>query len=768
MGTTPSSSNFILALIERDNATAKYEGRVVTRFPPEPNGYLHIGHAKSICLNFGLASHFQGRCHLRFDDTNPEKEDQEYVDAIQRDIRWLGFEWGDNLFHASDYFDRMYALAVQMIRDGLAYVCDLSLGDIRKYRGTVTEAGRPSPFRVRSVEENLDLFARMKSGEFPEGSRVLRARIDMASANMKMRDPLMYRIKHVAHQRTGEAWSIYPMYDYAHCLSDSFERITHSICTLEFENNRQLYDWFLAATKEPQPRPEQTEFARLNLTYTMMSKRKLLRLVQEGLVSGWDDPRMPSIAGFRRRGYTPASIRRFAHLVGVAKANSTVDVALLEHAIRDDLNDKAPRMMAVLDPVKVIVDNHPGGDAEWLDAPFFPHDIGKEGSRKLPFTRELYIERADFMETPSKKFFRMAPGREVRLRYGYLITCTGIEKDPSTGEIVAIHADYDPASRGGDAPDGRRIKATLHWVSATEGVRTAVRLYDRLFKDPAPDAASEDLTEILNPDSLITISAVVEPALVQVAPGAHVQFERQGYFVADIEDSSAGAPVFNRTVPLKDTWAKVKAGAAATSLGAQRPAADRPEKESQEGSPKPRDLSEEDQATVSRLHQAYNLGDEQCLTLASNPEALAFFESAATSDNAASLANWTINGVMPVAEISELPFDSAALARLALLVDEGTVSSTAGKSVLEVMLGSGGAPDAIIEQLGLTQVSDRDTLLPMIEAALANNPDHLKRYHDGNTRLMGFFVGQVMKASKGSADPKLVNALLAEALGAQE
>lgn len=560
--------HFIHDIIDRDVQSGTWGGRVHTRFPPEPNGYLHIGHAKSICLNFGLAREYGGKVNLRFDDTNPEKEEQEYVDSITKDVRWLAGAW-DNLCYASDYFDRMYAWAEELIEKGKAYVCDLSSEEVSRSRGTLTAPGTPSPYRNRSVEENLDLFRRMRRGEFPDGSRTLRAKIDMAHPNMNLRDPVMYRILHATHHRSGDKWNIYPMYDWAHGFEDSIEGITHSICTLEFEDHRPLYDWFINAVNEgrgpgsrwgmPIHHPRQIEFARLELTYTMMSKRKLLELVQEKHVRGWDDPRMPTLSGMRRRGYTPEATRNFCERIGVAKFNSTVDVALLEHCIREDLNKTAPRVMAVLRPLKVVIDNYPEGPGEALDAVNNPEDPSA-GTRKVPFSRVLYIEQDDFREEPPPKYFRLAPGREVRLRWAYFITCQSVVKDPGTGKIVELHCTYDPATHGGDAPDGRKVKATIHWVSAAHAVSAEVRLYDHLFlkEDPndAPPGASYRAN--LNPNSLEIIpDARVEPSLRAAPVGARFQFERQGYFCVD-PDSTGAKPVFNRTVTLKDTWAKIE------------------------------------------------------------------------------------------------------------------------------------------------------------------------------------------------------------------
>ena len=553
---SPPSSNFIRDIIEEDLRTNKYGGRVHTRFPPEPNGYLHIGHAKSLCLNFGIAARYGGLCNLRFDDTNPSKEEVEYVESIQEDIRWLGFDWDDRLFYASDYFEQLYEYAVQLIEKGKAYVCDLSADEIREYRGTLTRPGQDSPYRARSVAENLDLFERMRAGEFEDGSRVLRAKIDMASPNVIMRDPVMYRILRATHHRTGDKWLIYPMYDFTHCLSDSIEGITHSICTLEFENNRPLYDWYLDALDIYHP--QQIEFARLNLSYTVMSKRKLLQLVEEGVVAGWDDSRMPTISGLRRRGYTPEAIRDFCERIGMAKGDSVVDVAFLEHCIRQDLDPRMPRVMAVLRPLRVVIDNYPEGQVEELDAVNHPGDPGM-GTRKVPFSRVIYIEREDFREDPPRKYFRLAPGREVRLKHAYFITCVRVVKDDQTGEVVELHCTYDPETRGGAAPDGRKVRGTLHWVSAAHALEAEVRLYDYLFtkSDPYDVPEGSDFKANLNPNSLETLTSCrLEPSLAGASPGSRYQFMRKGYFCVD-PDSSDGKLVFNRTVALRDTWAKI-------------------------------------------------------------------------------------------------------------------------------------------------------------------------------------------------------------------
>jgi glutaminyl-tRNA synthetase len=553
----PSASNFIRDIIVRDLETNKYSGRVQTRFPPEPNGYLHIGHAKAIYLDFGLADEFHGHTNLRFDDTNPTKEETEYVESIEDSVKWLGYHW-DGLYYASDYFDQLYEWAMQLIKAGKAYVDDLSADEIREYRGTLTKPGTESPYRNRSVEENLDLFARMRAGEFPDGSRTLRAKIDMASPNLNMRDPVMYRILHAEHHRTGNKWCIYPMYDYAHGQSDSIERVTHSMCTLEFEDHRPLYNWFIEQLGIFPS--QQIEFDRLNLTYTLLSKRKLLKLVNEGWVRGWDDPRMPTLVGIRRRGFTPEALRNFCASIGVTKTNGTIELEMLEHFVREDLNKRAPRVMAVLRPLKVVIDNCPEGQVDEMDAVNNPEDPNA-GTRKVPFSRVLYIEHDDFRENPPKQYYRLSPGREVRLRYGYFVTCTGVVKNDQ-GEVVEVHCTYDPASRGGNSPDGRKVKSTIHWVSAAHAVDAEVRLYDKLFTKPDPNEVEEgkDFTANLNPSSLeIVRNAKVEPSLADPAVEGRYQFERIGYFCVDA-DSKSGKPVFNRTVALKDTWAKIEKG----------------------------------------------------------------------------------------------------------------------------------------------------------------------------------------------------------------
>jgi glutaminyl-tRNA synthetase len=562
-GARPESRDFLRTKIEADISTGKYGGRVATRFPPEPNGYLHIGHAKAICLNFGVAEEYGGTCNLRYDDTNPDTATREFVESIQEDIRWLGFDWEDRLYFASDYFEQLYDWAEQLVREGKAYVDSSSEEEIRELRGTVTEPGRPSPYRDRTPDENLELLRRMKAGEFPNGAHVLRAKIDMAHPNMVMRDPLLLRIRHSSHYRRGDDWCLYPMYDYAHCLEDAVENITHSFCTLEFRNNREIYDWVLDAVGIERPRTEQTEFARLELDYTILSKRKLIRLVDEGHVSGWDDPRMPTIAGIRRRGVTPEAVRALCDMVGVADVNSRIDFAKFEYAIRDDLNWRSPRRLAVLDPLKVVITDYPEDQVEWIDAPSYPRDVDREGTRPMPFSRELWVERSDFMEDPPRKFHRLAPGREVRLRHAYVIRCDEVVRDPDTGEVVELRCSHDADTMGANPADGRKVRGTIHWVSAAHALPAEVRLYDRLFSVPDPEAGLEegqDFTTNLNPDSLVIVNpARVEPALADDPPGTLYQFERQGYFISDPIDSRPGSLVFNRTVALRDSWAKIAA-----------------------------------------------------------------------------------------------------------------------------------------------------------------------------------------------------------------
>lgn len=769
---TPRHVDFIRDIINEHLKTGRYTS-VVTRFPPEPNGFLHIGHAKSICLNFGIAQEYGGVCHLRMDDTDPTKEDVMYVESIKNDVRWLGFDWNDKLFFASDYFETLYNYAVQLIQDGKAYVCSLNEEEIRAYRGTVTEPGRNSPYRDRAIQENLDLFERMRAGEFPDGAHVLRAKIDMASPNMKMRDPLLYRIRHVSHYRTGDKWCIYPMYDFAHCLSDYLEGITHSICTLEFENNRELYDWILDALNIPEPRPHQYEFARLNLNYTVMSKRKLLDLVEGGHVSGWDDPRLPTISGLRRRGYTPESVRKFCESIGVAKANSVVDMAQLEHSIRDDLNQKAPRVLCVLRPLRVVIENYPENQVEQLHAPYYPYDVPLEGYRMVPFSREIYIERDDFMENPPKNYYRLAPGQEVRLRHAYIIKCEKVIRDEQTGEIQELRCTYDPATRSGSGTSDRQVKGTIHWVSAPHAIPVEVRLYDRLFLEPHPEGGPESL----NPHSLEVIKpAYIEASMKGTEPGSRFQFERLGYFCLDTVDSTPDNMVFNRIVQLRDTWAKItKApeqdakpaasdGQAPKAVKSKQPAATQPAPRQKPAKSGETELTPEQEARSRRYQETLGLALDDARILAANDELSRFFEAALTHhNNAQGLANWLINELLRELKerpLSDLPFGPEAFARLVALMDDETISSKIAKDVLEIMLADGGNPAEIVDQRGLRQVSDPAVIEPVVEKVIAANPDNVARYREGRTNLLGFFVGQVIKETGGKANPKLVNQLV--------
>ena len=753
---TPEVSNFIRSKVEADLAAGRHH-TVVTRFPPEPNGWPHIGHAKSICLNFGLAQDFGGVCHLRMDDTNPTTEDISYVEAIQRDIKWLGFDWADKMFYASDYFEAMYQYAVKLIRDGNAYVCPLTEEEMRAYRGSVTERGKDSPGRLFTVEQNLDLFERMRRGEFPEGKYTLRARMDMGHPNMKMRDAPLYRIRFAHHYRTGDAWCIYPMYDYAHPISDAIEGITHSICTLEFENNRDIYDWVIDRCDTP-AKPRQTEFARLNLTYTLISKRYLLALVEKGLVSGWDDPRMPTLAGLRRRGVTPRAIRDLCDKVGVAKANSVVDFTLLEGCIRDDLNTISPRAMAVLRPLKVVIENWDEGHVERLDAPSFPAGSADTSSRSLPFGREIYIERDDFMEEPSPGFFRLVPGGEVRLRYAYIIKCVGVVKD-STGTVTELRCTYDPSTRSGEG-QSRKVKGTLHWVPAGESVEVEVRLYDRLFKDEFPTA--EDLSS-LNPGSLTAINnARIEPHLATAKVGEPWQFERLGFFVLD-PDSSTGHLVFNRTIGLKDSWSK--------GPDEVKPA---PRVPPREAKTLPRDthkatpaLSEEQKGRLELLLAA-GVGESEATILCGDPDLITFFQAGlAVHPNPRGLANWMVNDLMRELKgqpLSTLPVTGPQLASLVKLLDEGVITGVAAKQVFEVMVVVGGEPESIVDHKGLRLIEDPAALLLLIDQVITHNPSQVQKYREGRTNLLGFFVGQVVKETGGKVNPQKASELIKDRL----
>ena len=753
-------SDFIREMIRADVAAGRHGGQVVTRFPPEPNGYLHIGHAKAICVDFGVAQEFGGRCHLRMDDTNPTTENMEYVEAIKNDVRWLGFDWGEHMYFASDYFEKYYELGERLIRLERAYVCDLSEDEFSKsYRGTISEAGKESPYRKRTVDENLDLFRRMRAGEFEDGERVLRARIDMASPNMKMRDPPLVRIKHAHHYRTGNAWCIYPLYDYAHCLEDSFEGVTHSLCTLEFESARELYDWVISATEVPHV-PRQTEFARLNLTYTVMSKRKLLQLVEGKHVDGWDDPRMPTIAGLRRRGYRPEAIRTFCARIGVAKNISTVDLALLEHTVREDLDPRSPRVMAVLRPVELVIETYPENEVEELDAPYWPHGTEPAegvlaGSRKLAFSRVLYIERDDFAETPPKGWKRMSPGADVRLRHGYIVTCTGVEKDAS-GEIVRIRAKHDPSTRGGVAPAGKKVEGTIHWVSAAQAKDVEVRLYDRLFTSEFPGDGGRDPIEELNPASLTILRAKAEPSLAAAKPGDRFQLERLGFFVVD-EDTKAGAPVFNRTVALKDSWTKAVA---------PKPAPRKEDKKEEKKPAAPAATIELDD-DARAIRDTYGVSDAEARVIGAERVLSTLFARAMQEADGKRLVKSIVSflandvlGEVRAQKQDSVKFDGVALVELARLADEGTISSKQAKDVLVEMMATGKRPGDIVAAKGMKQIASADALEPIVDAVLAENADAVARYKGGNANVLGALVGMAMKKSKGQANPKLVTDLL--------
>jgi glutaminyl-tRNA synthetase len=775
VSTVETKSNFIRQIIDADLESGRHT-RVVTRFPPEPNGYLHIGHAKSICLNFGLARDYGGTCHLRMDDTNPETEEEEYIEAIKNDVSWLGFEWGEKLFHASDFFEQMYQLAVGLIRDGKAYVDHLTPEAISEYRGTVREPARPSPYRDRSVEENLDLFTRMRAGEFPDGHCVLRAKGDLASPNMKLRDPLLYRIRKASHPRTGDTWCIYPMYDYAHPLEDAFEHITHSICTLEFENNRDIYDWVLDNTPVP-ARPHQYEFARLNVGYTVLSKRKLLQLVNEKHVAGWDDPRMPTIAGMRRRGFTPEAIRNFCDLIGVAKANSFVDIGKLEFCLREDLNLRSPRYMAVLDPIEVELVGWAADRVMTIDAPLWPEDVGRPGTRPLPLAGRVFIEREDFEQTPPKGFKRLSPGAAVRLRYGPVIRCDEVLRD-ETGRVVKLRCAVFEGSGEGTP----RVEGTIHWVPAHAAVRAEVRLYDRLFSVEKPDAdtSGRDWLTLLNPENLVVVQgALVEPALAALGPARHVQLERTGYFYTDPKDAQPGAPVLNRVVTLRDSWAKRTSADLGPSTGITPPVAPtvptsgEPNKAPRKSRVTLRaEARAADPALAARFDRyralALSADDADVLTGATDVGDL--FEAAVAAGGApASVARWVINDVLGAAKdapLSALALEATALAALVRMVDDGVISNLAGKEVLAELVEKGGVPGEIVERRGLRQMNDTDALRPLVDAVLAAHPDHVARYKAGNAGLLGFLTGAVVRQSGGKANPQQARALLESALRA--
>jgi glutaminyl-tRNA synthetase len=749
------SKDFLRTIVENDLKSGKYN-EVVTRFPPEPNGFPHIGHAKSICINFGIAKDYNGYCNLRMDDTNPTTEDTKYVEALKDAVEWLGFKWGSNsVYYTSDYFQKIYEYAVQLIKMGKAYVDSINEEQMREYRGTVTQAGRRSEFANRTIEENLDLFERMKKGEFKDGEHVLRAKIDMSAANMKMRDPLLYRIRHAHHFRTGDEWCIYPMYDYAHCLSDYIEGVTHSICTLEFENNRDIYDWVLDTLELPKPRPYQHEFARLGINYTVMSKRKLLELVNGNYVSGWDDPRMPTIAGYKRRGYTKESILNFCDQIGIAKANSMVDVSQLEFCIRDDLNTKAPRVMAVLDPIKVTIENYNG--SEEIDAPYFPHDIPKEGSRKIPFSNEVYIEREDFSENPVKGYNRLTLEQPVRLRHAYIITCKEVIKDAS-GNIVEIKAEYNPNSKSGNDTSGIKVKSAIQWVDAKTAKKIEVRLYDRLYKNEAPEGLED-----LNPNSLTIIKdALIEPAVITDKADVRFQFEREGYFYADPIDYTDENPVFNKIVGLKDSWAKKTK----TEDKPVEKAVVKQEVKKEAVQGVEQEMSESQKALFEKYTNNLGLNNEVSNILARDEELSKFYEEALAELNSPiTIANIVANDVAKeLKQSNQLKFDAKQIAQLVKMIDEEIISNKIAKQVFEEMVKSGVNPSKIVEDKGLVQITDVNIILPIIDEVIAKNPDNVAKYKAGNDKIFGFFVGQVLKATDGKANPKVVNDLVIEKL----
>ena len=746
------SKDFLRTIVEEDLKAGKYK-EVITRFPPEPNGFPHIGHAKSICINFGIAKDYNGHCNLRMDDTNPTKEDTKYVEALKDAVQWLGFNWGENVYFTSDYFSKIYDYAVKLIKMNKAYVDSLTEEEIREYRGTVTQAGKRSIYAQRTVEENLDLLERMKNGEFKDGEHVLRAKIDMSAANMKMRDPLLYRIRHAHHFRTGDDWCIYPMYDFAHCLSDYIEGVSHSICTLEFENNRDIYDWLLDTLELKLPRPYQHEFARLGINYTVMSKRKLLDLVNGEYVSGWDDPRMPTIAGYKRRGYTKESILNFCDQIGIAKANSMVDVAQLEFCIRDDLNQKVPRVLCVMDPLKVTIENYEG--SEEIDAPYYPHDVPKDGSRKLPFSKDIYIERDDFMENPPKGYFRLTPEQPVRLRHGYIIACKEVIKNLD-GKIIEIKAEYYPESKSGSDTSGIKVNSAIQWVSAKEAKTVELRVYDRLFKNEAPEGLED-----LNPDSLKIIkNALVEPAVITDKIDERFQFERQGYFYADPIDYTNEKPVFNKIVGLKDSWAKKTKIVEPEVKNTQKV---QTQKVQDVGSMEP--MNEDQKAAFEKYTNTLGLNSEVANILARDEHLSHFYEEAQTLINSPiTLANIVVNEVareLKQMELSQVKFTPSQIAELVKMIDDETISSKIAKDVFEEMVKSGINPTQIVKDKGLVQISDPSEISPIIDEIIANNPDNVAKFKAGNTKLLGFFVGQVLKSTGGKANPQVVNELVA-------
>ncbi len=781
-----AGTDFIRTMVAEDIAANTHGGRVVTRFPPEPNGYLHIGHVKSICLNFGIAAeNTGGQCHLRFDDTNPETEDVKYVESIRTDVKWLGFDWGEHLYYASDYFEQMYAYAVALIEGGNAYVDSASEEEIREARGTVMQPGRPTPFRDRSIVENLDLFARMRAGEFPDGAHVLRAKIDLSSNNMLMRDPVLYRIRHATHYRTGDSWCIYPLYDYAHPIEDAIECVTHSLCTLEFDNNREVYDWIVdRLPRDPSHRfriregcrPQQTEFARLALDYTVMSKRKLLQLVNEELVNGWDDPRMPTVAGMRRRGLTPESLRAFAELVGVAKANSRVDIAKFDYAVREDLNPRVPRVLCVLKPLRVVITNYDADRVEQLTAPFYPHDVPLDGSRDLPFAHEIFIDRDDFSEDPPKGYNRLAPGREVRLRYAYIVRCHEVIRDDA-GDVVELRCTYDPETRGGAAD--RAVKGTIQWVSAQHSVQCEVRVYDRLFRVADPDAEAErlgvDWKTLLNPQSLVVVhDARIEPGVRNDAPGTRYQFERIGYFTSDAVDSREDALVFNRTVSLRDSFAKAAPAPRADTPRTDTPRTGAPSEHAAGGTTTtpaaPHARSAELSRRMAALHEEHGIDRVQADILTRSHATADLFDATVAAGRngggavtAAAVANWIVNELPRVQRdraLTDLALTGSQLAALIGLVEREEITASVARDLLAELADAGGDPVAMVNGRNLRQMGDASEIEPLITSLMTEYDDRVQQYRGGRTGLLGFFVGQVMAKTQGRANPRMVGDLV--------
>ena len=745
------SKDFLRTIVENDIQSSKYK-EITTRFPPEPNGFPHIGHAKSIVLNFGIAKDYNGHCNLRMDDTNPTKEDTKYVDALKDAVEWLGFDYGKEVYFTSDYFDKIHSYAIQLIKMGKAYVDSVSEEEMRELRGTVTSAGKRSKFASRTIEENLELFEKMKNGEFKDGEHVLRARIDMGASNMKMRDPLLYRIRHAHHFRTQDKWCIYPMYDFAHCLSDYIEGVSHSICTLEFENNRDIYNWVLDTLELSAPRPYQYEFARLGINYTVMSKRKLLELIENKVVDGWDDPRLPTIAGYKRRGYTKESILNFCDQIGVAKSNSIVDVSLLEFCIRDDLNKKVPRVMCVLEPLKVTIENYEG--VENIDASYYPHDVPKEGSREIPFSNEIYIDKNDFMENPIKGYFRLTPNQPVRLRHGYIITCTDIIKNDS-GDIVEIKAKYHSDSKSGSDTSGIKVKSAIQWVSASHAKKVEVRVYDRLFKSEAPEGLED-----INKTSLKVIkNALIEPAVVSQKPDERFQFEREGYFYCDPIDYTEAKPVFNKIVGLKDSWAKKKQVSESKPKNVTKEKTNKIQVKGEVEA-----MNEAQNELFTKYTKKLHLNNEVANIIARDEYLASFYaECLCVLNSPIGLANIIANDVSRVIKENQsmdLKFTAIQIAELIKMIDEEIISSKIAKQVFEIMAKDGTSPSQIVEDKGLVQISDPAKIEPIIDNIIAKNPDNVEKFRAGNTKLLGFFIGQVLKQTGGKANPKVVNELV--------